>query len=137
MGFNPINNMSRWNSNSKNLGGKMKIEQEGWELVGHFSVDAGLVWIGDPCYILHTDEGGLPKTLGKDWSEFCDKLGNDYPTKRVFGFTEDGDGLGICLSTGYGDGTYPVYARIKEDRLVQVYIDFEDNYSYEGEDHED
>jgi hypothetical protein len=49
-------------------------------LVGHIGVDAGLCWVGDPCYILHSDK--LPETIGKNWSEFCDLLGDNYPTLK-------------------------------------------------------
>src|SRR5438270_340558 len=38
--------------------------------IGEIGVDAGLCWIGDPCYILHTDQP--PKAIGKSWDEFCD-----------------------------------------------------------------
>ena len=103
---------------------KPNIKQDKWKLVGRFGVDAGIVWIGDPCYIIHTDE--MPKTIGKDWGEFCNLLGDDYPTMKSFGFTKDTDGLGVCLSTGYGDGEYPVYARIEQGRIVQIYIDFDE-----------
>lgn len=97
-----------------------------WKLVGHFGVDAGIVWIGDPCYILHTEDG-LPESLGNNWLDFCDILGNDYPTQKTFGFTKEGtDGLGVCLSTGWGDGEYPVYARIDGGRVTQIFIDFDE-----------
>jgi hypothetical protein len=117
----------------------MKIIPDGyWKLVGHFAVDAGIVWIGDPCYILHSKEPR--QTLGKDWPEFCSKLGDDFPTAKVFGFVEESDGLGICLSTGWGDGEYPVYARIVGGRVMQIFIDFdetEDIYNENTERDED
>ncbi len=56
------------------------MSDDGWKLIGHFSVDAGLCWIGDPCYILHKDKNAEkkhdqpPKDIGKDWGDFCDKL---------------------------------------------------------------
>ena len=39
------------------------------------------------------------------------------------------EGLGCCVSTGYGDGTYPVYALIQSTpgfgkRVCAVIIDF-------------
>ncbi len=30
-----------------------------WEKIGQIGVDAGLCWIGDPCYILHKEEEGI------------------------------------------------------------------------------
>lgn len=109
----------------------MNIPQDGyWRKVGSFGVDAGLVWIGDPCYILHTEKEP-PKSIGENWSDFCNRLGNDYPTKKSFGFNMGHEGLGMCLSTGWGDGFYPVYARILNGRVMQIFIDFD------GEDEED
>lgn len=100
-----------------------------WKLVGHFGVDAGLCWIGDPCYILHSET--LPPSLGGDWQSFCDTLGNDYPTMKSYNYLLGSEGLGICVSTGMGDGTYPVYALILNDgnwgkRVAAVFIDFYD-----------
>jgi len=46
--------------------------------IGEIGVDAGLCWIGDPCYIFHQNK--LPSTLGKDWPEFCNLVGqNERP----------------------------------------------------------
>jgi hypothetical protein len=43
--------------------------------VGEIGIDAGLCWVGDPCYVLHTDQP--PKAIGKSWEEFCDILDED------------------------------------------------------------
>jgi hypothetical protein len=43
--------------------------------IGEIGVDAGLCWIGDPCYILHTDQP--PKAIGKTGTNsatFCTKI---------------------------------------------------------------
>ena len=37
-------------------------------LVGEIGVDAGLCWIGDPCYVLHANPP--PSTVGRTWDEF-------------------------------------------------------------------
>jgi hypothetical protein len=93
-------------------------------LVGHIGVDAGLCWIGDPCYILHKEDG-LPESLGKNWGDFCNTLGEVYPTLKTFGFSnKDNEGLGVCVSTGWGDGYYPVYATIKAGRVARISVDF-------------
>lgn len=34
--------------------------------------------------------------------------------------------LGICSSTGYGDGEYNVYADVKNGRVVKIVINFEE-----------
>jgi hypothetical protein len=89
-------------------------------LIGHIGVDAGLCWIGDPCYILHRDDDeGLPKTLGKNWSDFCKTLLDEESNPlslKSYGFSDSNtEGLGVVVSTGYGDGFYPVYAKIDKD----------------------
>jgi hypothetical protein len=104
---------------------KMNLpNKEEWTLVGYFGVDSGLCWIGDPCYILHSDE--KDDALGKDWEDFGDILYRDSPFGPVV--SSDFDGLGICVSTGYGDGEYPVYALIindgRSDRISAIFIDF-------------
>jgi hypothetical protein len=102
----------------------MKPKQDKWELVGHFGVDAGLCWIGDPCYVFHREEGP-PRSIGKNWAEFCNLI-EHYPTTKTFNFDGGHEGLGVCVSTGWGDGYYPVYARIKDGRVMQLYINFDE-----------
>ena len=94
--------------------------------LGSIGVDAGLCWIGDPCYVLHKEKGEKPKAIGKNWGEFCDII-NTPEGREAKSFTYDmgHEGLGVCLSTGYGDGCYPVYGfKNKEGRIMQVLIDF-------------
>lgn len=94
---------------------------------GVIGVDAGLCWIGDPCYILHKDDvdDRKPKSIGKNWMEFCNSLGTDYPTVKQFHYDMGHEGLGMCVSTGYGDGVYPVFVtKNSEGRVVRVTIEF-------------
>ncbi|HUW99599.1 MAG TPA: hypothetical protein VMY35_01365, partial [Phycisphaerae bacterium] len=42
-----------------------------WEEAGVIGVDAGLCWIGDPCYCVTADCTEHPAPT---WSHFCDKL---------------------------------------------------------------
>ena len=93
-----------------------------WEKVGEIDVDAGLCWIGDPCYILHREGKDQPKSVGTNWGEFCDKLDED-----VTQFAHNGNypGLGIAVSTGYGDGSYGVFVqKDKHGRIMSVKVDF-------------
>lgn len=93
------------------------------ELVGHIGVDAGLCWIGDPCYILHTEDG-VPRSLGRSWEEFCDTL-EGMKTHKQFNYDLGHEGLGVVVSTGDGDGCYPVYATINKDgRVASVTVEF-------------
>ena len=81
-----------------------------WVKVGEIGVDSGLVWIGDPCYVLHKGDNGY-KDLGTSWGDFCDKVydGKD-PVMKSFGT------LGACVASGLGDGVYAVKALVQEVR---------------------
>jgi len=93
-----------------------KVENEmETKLIGHIGVDAGLCWIGDPCYVLPDDATENP---GTDWMDFCAKIGSEPHTS--FNYQLGHEGVGVCVSTGYGDGTYPVVARIGDDGRVQA-----------------
>ena len=87
------------------------------KIIGHIGVDAGLCWIGDPCYVL---PDGATDNPGGSWSAFCDALGDEMPTTKNF------NGVGVCVSTGYGDGSYPVTADIQDGRVMSVTVNFSD-----------
>ena len=90
-----------------------------WKKVGVIGVDAGLCWVGDPCYILHQGEE-LPDFLGKNWSEFCEKLHKDSS-----GATQFGHSFGVAVSTGYGDGCYNVFVKHNsEGRIAEMKVVF-------------
>jgi hypothetical protein len=109
----------------------MKLENfNGLEprLLGRIGVDAGIIWIGDPCYVLHADP--QPKSIGKDWFGFCDALGNDY--SKSFNFDLGHEGLGVCASTRWGDGVYNVigFFEPEENRPEFVVVDFTGAFSH-------
>ena len=88
--------------------------------IGVISVDSGLCWIGDPCYILHKENP--PKDIGENWNGFCNKLTNK--DIRQFYHNAGHVGLGICTSTN-GDGCYPVFANInKKGEITSIKIKF-------------
>ena len=102
--------------------------------VGNISVDAGLCWLGDPCYFIQSLN--LPQEI-TDWVSFVEAIGTSRPTAHAFKHTSGVEGLGVCVSTGVGDGLYPVYANIEEvpgwgERVTSVRIEF-----IEGEDDDD
>ena len=110
---------------------------DGWKKVGRIGVDAGLCWVGDPCYILHKDNppsdeydhDAKPKEIGKDWREFCNILWKkeekgDGQTAQ-FNYDMGHAGLGVAVQTGYGDGSYPVYVKYgPEGRVAEVRVVF-------------
>jgi hypothetical protein len=86
-------------------------------LAGHVYVDAGLIWVGDPCYVMGDDASSRVT----DWGDFCGKLFNDPGYNE--GFTKPlGDGTGIAVRSGYGDGSYPVYVTYEKDDLFGGWI---------------
>ena len=133
------------------------VDTEKWHEVGEVGVDAGMVWIGDPCYIMKmphhegAQEDPLPTTLGKTWHDFCDimhqyetpqefyekhlKLGHKWMDKAVqFNYEAGHPGLGVCMASGYGDGSYPVYVRYNsEGRIAEARIVFISDESDEDE----
>ena len=52
------------------------------EKVGEFAVDAGICWIGDPCYVLPEDASHANQV--RDWGEFCNKIGDADITQFNF-----------------------------------------------------
>src|SRR6516164_6086769 len=103
----------------------MKTNCATCKLIGEIGVDAGLCWIGDPCYILHTEQP--PKAIGTSSEEFCHIVHKDAgdPTRKQFNYDLGHAGLGVVVETGYGDGTYPVYAQFNDDgRIAKVWVEF-------------
>lgn len=168
--------------------------------VGSVDVDAGVIWIGDPCYILQDRNENRPKDFGEDWGDivntFFERSGYsaqtneryehdnearnawvfseehmkirtsvhapdktedpeayenhiDYmvkvmsvfmkkwkeenpfvpktPDTHVAEYKHDGGhtGMGIMMSTNFGDGSYPVYIEYDErGRPSRAMIDF-------------
>lgn len=84
-----------------------------WETIGTVGVDAGLIMIGDPCYVAHDSHPDHPV---HHWSDFCNLI-------------EKGDhwniGDGVVVTSGYGDGEYPVQIRrAKDGRIAEVRVRF-------------
>ena len=107
----------------------MKLNNLTPKIIGRVGVDAGLIWIGDPCYILHKEE--LPSTLGKDWSGFCDKMSDKI--HKSFNYELGHEGLGVCTSTRHGDGSYDVIGFFDGDNKTPscVLVDFDNVFDIE------
>lgn len=86
--------------------------------IGVIGVDAGLCWIGDPCYVVSKDASHV----WDKWDDFCDEL-TDERTKQ-FNYEKGHPGLGVCVSSGYGDGEYPVFAEFEDGRVKSVTVKF-------------
>jgi len=98
----------------------MKIPKR--ELVGHVGVDAGLIYIGDPCYEIGNDTEG--KFQGT-WSDFCGFLNaNEKKGVTKIPFPLGHEGQAVIVSSGYGDGNYPVYVERENGRIARVIVEF-------------
>ena len=85
--------------------------------VGKVAVDSGMIWIGDPCYVIHTEPEESYKGLGKDWHEFCKLMGSK--SHKQFAFKQGNSGLGICVGGFGGDGKFPVFVEKDKNGLVK------------------
>lgn len=113
----------------------MKLKIKGMRKLGTFGVDSGQVMIVDPCYLNRWKDDGFhaPDGPAKPTGEFsydgaCRQTLYD---PRMGGVLEEG--LAVVASTGYGDGSYDVYALYKDGRIMGLYIDFEQNPDGTGE----
>jgi len=87
-----------------------------WEKVGTMCVDAGLCWIGDPCYVVSKDASHAWET----WDAFCDELfaHPDYKSDACQMVP------GVVVSTGYGDGEYDVFVKRRDGRIAEAKVVF-------------
>ena len=93
--------------------------------IGTVGVDAGMIYIGDPCYCIDAPLGR------RAWDQFLREIAGpdgyleSYAT--VEGETATGNRFpaGVVCVSGAGDGEYPVYAEFTADGLIaRVTIDF-------------
>lgn len=114
----------------------MAERKNGKWLVGRVGVDAGMVMVGDPCY--------LDKFTDHEWNnekieaqKAKGKYDYSYSGACAATLSENSAGeLGlssaVAVSSGYGDGVYPVYAHYNDDgRIVRMEVVFS------GEDEDD
>ena len=87
------------------------------KLIGTVSVDSGLCLLMDPCYII-----GKPVTEWQAWLRKYVDQDDDGSQQWTHALI---DKLGVVVSTGYGDGVYPVYATIENGRVLSVIVEFD------------
>jgi len=96
----------------------MKNNCKVWKRIGDCGVDAGLLFIGDPCYLSRKDWLGDKATEEekegnpfRNWSSFCDKLfkHEDANKTSLSPVREMVIKQGTVFGTIHGDGSYGVY----------------------------
>lgn len=129
----------------------MDDRRNGRYKVGQVGVDAGMVMVGDPCYL---SGYGKKSTDGFEWVETeveTQKASGryDYSYSGACAATlsdhsagQLGIGDAVAVSSGYGDGVYPVYATYNhEGRITKLEVVFvaeeDDDYEVEDEDEEE
>jgi hypothetical protein len=104
--------------------------------IGRVGVDAGMLIVGDPCFIKDTN-----LARGREgWTDFLKEIAGGKDIMDTHGtfmgriIREDGSlahqyRAGVCFSTGLGDGEYSVMAEIRDvegwgRRVCRIVIDF-------------
>ena len=80
-----------------------------WKKVGQCPVDAGMVMLVDPCYVLPNSEDSEPKYTYNQLLALCEKKGWD---EKSYGLPATYGEMGVVVSSGFGDGCYDVFAKI-------------------------
>ena len=105
-----------------------------WIKIGMCAVDSGSIMLVDPCYVLPDSinkKGKLESHHGKDsytYEKFLtDSCDNSFLHKEIL--ASGIGGTGVIVSSGFGDGNYPVYALISDEgdwgkRVKEVKIKF-------------
>lgn len=91
------------------------------KVIGHIGVDSGQVFIIDPCYLKDYKDDDEEMDFENPKYPFC------YSGCCKITLSQEGAGEyngGVVSQTGYGDGTYPVTAHIKDGRIMKLTIDF-------------
>lgn len=114
------------------------MAKQQWRKAGVVGVDAGVVMITDPCYVLA--DAGRKDALAYDRAVSLDQE-TDSPNgingrhKRMVAGDLTALELpdtygGFLIPSGYGDGSYPLYVLVSDEgdwgtRIMGVFIDFD------------
>lgn len=97
-------------------------KNKGWKKIGNVAVDSGMLLLGDPAYAESFDYDKDVLTVDLNHKDY-------FPLKARKGLgTWKGEGRGVITQAGYGDGIYPVYAKVENTdwgkRVTQVKVEF-------------
>jgi len=109
------------------------MEEDKRFLLGYVSVDSGQLILVDPCYLKDWKDGpfDLNEKPDNHYAECC------LASLSVLGGGSVFNDLAVCFSTGWGDGTYPVFATKEDGRIVRVEIDMAGEEEETSSDDED
>src|SRR5688500_13918753 len=89
-----------------------KLDTNDMTLIGFVGVDSGQIMIGDPCYTLpYKQFSEDPSVKGRTYDTLLNAYDEDGSNRQLH-LEPFGDGIVQVVSSGYGDGYYPVYAEI-------------------------
>ena len=98
-------------------------------LAGHVGVDSGQVMVGDPCYLKEWKDEGFNSSapfvgpFSFDYDGACRATCSDAMVGQLGGYH-----TAVAVSSGYGDGTYPVYVeKNPEGRVVAMHVYFDED----------
>ena len=102
------------------------LDDPTWKLLGHAAVDSGQLLVTDPCYIRDGFAGDVDVRFDVPGEYSYSGCCSTTTDGSVGG--ELGDQTGVVFCSGFGDGTYPVYAHVVAGRVLGVTIDMGMNY---------
>lgn len=114
-----------WNESVKQISiyrNDIWVDIDDMELIGDIGVDAGLAGFFNNKKDFNDDE----------WQEFCDKLSDEDEYKDFWNMYD-----GVFSDSGYGDGSYYVYANVDRSAFTIVFIDENEDDDYDNYDEDD
>lgn len=91
-----------------------------WTKAGEAGVDAGIIMVGDPCYVVKAD-GEKKYDPFVSWDAFLEAVHTDERKGRA----QLPHALGVVISDFGGDGTFPVYIERRGNQTVAAMIRFD------------
>lgn len=95
-----------------------------WEYIGSVGVDSGQLMLTDPCYLESEWKRGDVNNFGEEHVgefSYSGASSTTLYTKEMAGelnYHLGHPGAGVVFSSGYGDGSYPVYVKRDDSGLI-------------------
>jgi hypothetical protein len=102
-----------------------------WKRIGCIGVDACMVMIADPGYVLHRGKK-LAKDFGPDWGSFVQRVDGEWREKGRRGaqlrYDKGHPGLAVVVDSNAADGVYEVWGRFVFEECLELRISFDGLY---------